>query len=224
MSLEATHLRFALAIKEDLGALDMEKYVAGVIYPDSRYVTGINRNLTHDLRYFEGRRTVSDFEKGWLAHIIGDKIFKEVTEDRFGDLVLFEDLHRRWAVVTAIKIVQDIEDFLRFDIQSVIGYLDYYELHFHEDERKVVEYNRIILELYQGKESVTVDDCLRMWEKFGIGREDIAKIRQDVIMLHGEPGLAEKINGNFEEGMDLYADKYRDEIAAKYKGNKNNDF
>jgi hypothetical protein len=210
MSLEATHLRFSLMVKEDLGILDLEKYVAGVVYPDTRYLSGIKRGLTHDLDHFAGRSDLTDFEKGWLSHIIGDKIFKEVTEDKFGDLVLFEEFEERWSVITAIKIIQDIEDFLRFDIQGILPYLDYYELHFREDERKVIEYNHIIQTMYRGKTKLTVEDCLWLWEKLGMTRGEIARLKKKLVELYGEEGLVGKISGNFEDGMELYEEKYKE--------------
>lgn len=209
MSLEATHFRFSLAIKDDLGVLDLEKYVAGAIYPDTRYLTGIHRNLTHDLKYFTGKKNLSDFEKGWLSHIIGDKIFKEVTEDKFGDMILFEDPGHRWPVITAIKIIQDIEDFLSFDIQSVLDYLDYYEIHFREDERRVIGYNTIIKNMYKGREQVTIDECLLMWEKLGMNRKQIVLLRKEIIELYEEEKLIRAIKENFIDGMDLYKDKYK---------------
>ena len=214
MSLEATHLRFSLEIKNDLDVIDLEKFVAGVIYPDSRYITGIRRSLTHSLDYFVGRKNLSDFQKGWLSHIIGDKIFKEVMEDKFGDMILFDDVGERWPVITAIKIIQDIEDFLFFDIQSIIDYLDYYEIHFSEDERKVIAYSDIIKNLYKGREKVTVEECLSMWEKLGMNREEIALLRKKIIELYEDEKMIVEIKENFADGMDLYREKYREYIKS----------
>lgn len=208
MSLEATHLRFSLAIKDDLGVLDLEKYVAGVVYPDARYLSGIERHLTHGLEYFNGRKNLTDFEKGWLTHIVGDKIFGEVIEDKFADWILFEEIGSRWPIVTAIKIIQDLEDFLSFDIQGVLDYLDYYEIHFREDERKVIKYSEIIQNLYRGKEKITIEDCLLMWEKLGMSREKIGKLRRKIIELYEDEKIIKAINGNFADEMDLYREKY----------------
>jgi len=209
MSLEATHLRFSLAIKDDLGVLDLEKFVAGVIYPDSRYRTGINRSLTHDLDYFIGKKNLSDFEKGWLSHIIGDKIFKEATEDKFGDMILFDAVGERWPIITAIKIVQDIEDFVSFDIQGIIDYLDYYEVHFREDERRVIEYNEIIKNMYKDREKVTAEECLLMWEKLGMSRKEILLLRKKIIELYEDEKIIGSIKENFADGIDLYQEKYK---------------
>lgn len=192
----------------------MEKYVSGVVYPDTRYLSGLARRLTHDLDYFAGRKSLTDFEKGWLSHIIGDKIFKEVTEERFADLVLFEEFEERWPVINAIKIIQDIEDFQRFDIQSVLHYLDYYELHFHEDERRVIEYNHVIRRLYEGKQKLTVEDCLSLWEELGMEPPEIKRLKKKVIEFYEEEELVEKINGNFGEGMELYHEKYKESVKS----------
>lgn len=216
MSLEATHLRFSLATKNDLGVLDLEKFVAGVIYPDTRRLTGINRNLTHNIEYFKGRKNLTDFEKGWLSHIIGDKIFKEVMEDKFADWILFEDYEDRWSVITAIKIIQDLEDFLKFDIQSVIDFLDYYELHFFEDERKVVEYNKMIHDIYKGKSKMAIEDYLAMQDKLGIAVNKLTRLRKKIIELYEDEKTIEKINQNFEDGIELYEEKYK-ELIKIYK-------
>ncbi|MFA7170451.1 MAG: hypothetical protein WC180_00505 [Candidatus Paceibacterota bacterium] len=209
MSLEATHLRFSFAIKNDLGVFDLEKYVAGVIYPDSRYLSGIDRHLTHSLDYFVGRKNLTDFEKGWLTHIIGDKIFGEVIEDKFADWVLFEEVGSRWPIVTAIKIIQDLEDFRSFNIQGVLDYLDYYEIHFHEDERKVIGYSEVIKNMYKSKDKITVEDGLLMSERLGMNRKEIALLRKKVVELYEDEKLIEIINDNFADGMDLYQEKYK---------------
>jgi len=218
MSLEATHLRFSLAIKDDLNVLDLEKYISGAVYPDTRYLTGIERNATHNLNYFIGRKNLSDFERGWLSHIVGDKVFYEVIEDKFGDFILFEDYQDRWAVLSAIKIIQDIKDFSSFDIRDLLRYLDYYEIHFHEDERKVVEYNHIIKSLYENKEKLIVENCLGMWKKLGNSDEKNARIRKKIIELYEEEDLVEKIDRNFEDGMGLYEERYK-KLMEKYAKN-----
>lgn len=212
MSQIATHLRFALALREDLGVLDLEKFVAGAVYPDTRYLSGVERRLTHNLDAFTNRKQLTDFEKGWLAHLACDRIFREVTEDKFADLILCEDPAERWPILNAIKIVQDIEDFRSFDIQSLLGYLDYYEIHFHEDERQVIGYHRIIRDLYQGKTKLTVEDCLRMWQELGMSRAHLALVKKRIIGLYEDEKLIGNINGNFADGMELYATRYREKL------------
>jgi len=216
MSLQATHIRFALAVKEGLGVLDLEKYVAGAIYPDTRYLTGVNRALTHDFGYFTGGKKLTDFDKGWLAHIVGDKVFYEVIDDKFSELVLSEGYKERWPIINAIKIIQDIADFSSFDIQGVLVYLDYYEIHFHEDERKVLEYNGIIREMYEGREKVTVENALWMWGKLRMTSDELALLKKKLIELYEDEKLIADIGGNFEDGFKIYKNKYR-ELMKGYR-------
>jgi hypothetical protein len=189
--------------------LDLGKYVSGALYPDTRYLSGLKRALTHDRVAFMGRTALTDFEKGWLSHILGDEIFQLVLEERFGDLILFEEPGERWPVVMALRILQDLEDFLSFDIQSVLPSLDYYELHFREDERRVVEYYRLVRQLYEAKPKLTVEDALSFQEKLGVPRGQLERLKKKIIELYQEEGVVEKIKGNFEEGMELYEEKYQ---------------
>jgi hypothetical protein len=214
MPLEATHIRFSLDIKDDLEIGNLEKYIAGTIYPDSRYLSGIERSLTHNLDYFKGRKNLTDFEKGWFSHVICDRVFKELAEDKFSNLVLFDSYEYRWPAVTAIKVIQDIRDFASCDIQAVIDFLDYYEIYFREDERRVIEYNGIIKNMYKGKAKTTAEDCLLMWEKLGTIPNEMGLLRKRVVEFHEDEKLIGSINENFEDGMDLYDAKYRDSLCS----------
>ena len=135
-----------------------------------------------------------------------------MAEDKFSDLVLFDSHEYRWPAVTAIKVIQDLKDFASCDIQAVIDFLDYYEIHFREDERQVIEYNGIIKGMYKGKLKTTAEDCLLMWEELGMVRNEMALLRKRVIEFHEDEKLIGSINENFEDGMDLYNAKYRDDL------------
>lgn len=209
MALEATHLRFAFALKDDLGVRDSEKFAAGAVYPDTRYLTGIDRRLTHDFGYFSRRPELSDFEKGWLSHLLGDRVFRRVAEDKFPDLFLSDELEERWVAGTAVKIIQDVFDAGSFDLPAILPLLDYYELHFHEDERKVVEYQRIIRKTYEKKAKITAEDDLWMWEQLGTSSRNLSRLRRKLVELNADASLVGDIEGNFADGMDLYREKYR---------------
>lgn len=215
MSLEATHIRFSLEIRDNLEVDDLEKYIAGTIYPDSHHLSRVERSLTHNLDYFKGKKNLTDFEKGWLSHVLCDRVFKEVTEDKFSDLILFDSHEHRWPAITAIKIIQDLKDFSSYDIQAVIDFLDYYEIHFREDERRVIEYNGIIKNMYKNRNRTTAEDCLLMWEKLGTIRNEMALLRKRVVEFHEDEKLINRINDNFEDGMDLYVNKYKESVKSK---------
>ena len=79
MALEATHIRFALDLKDKYQVKDLEKYISGTIYPDSRYVSEIGRELTHPKDYLDWDIfAVDDFKKGFEIAGKGDDSIKVV--------------------------------------------------------------------------------------------------------------------------------------------------
>ncbi len=116
MPLQASHIKFALEIKDDLQVRDLGKYLTGAVYPDSRYFTKIDRSLTHgkdliDKNFIGG----DDFRKGWIAHLISDKAYyREVKPLFLGEL---NELEEKWlALNTAIKVIGDIRNAAEIEI------------------------------------------------------------------------------------------------------------
>ena len=212
MSLAATHIRFALALCADLGVADSEKFVSGAVYPDTRYATRIRRRLTHDFGYFSGKESLDDFEKGWLAHLVGDRVFQLIVEERFPDLVLEEEYGSRRTTVTALKIIQDIHDAQSFDIGSVLPYLDYYEVRFREDERLLLRFHDSVRRLYAGRKKPAAEDYLLFWADLGMTPAELGRLKKRLVGFYGDADLVARIGGNFEDGMELYRRLYREKV------------
>lgn len=82
MALEATHIRFAFDLKAIYGVQDIERYISGAIYPDSRYITGVDRLITHPEHYRDwDLKNINDFQKGWFAHLLADDIQREIIKE-----------------------------------------------------------------------------------------------------------------------------------------------
>ncbi|MDF1497411.1 MAG: hypothetical protein P1P90_05125 [Patescibacteria group bacterium] len=114
MALEATHLRFALEIEPRLNISNRGLYLAGSIYPDSRYTTGIHRNLTHKLPAPNNpfQKDLTDFQKGWATHIYYD----EHGLPKYKQLSPWPDQHVSgfgdfWVFITAEKLVEDLQSY-----------------------------------------------------------------------------------------------------------------
>lgn len=181
MALEATHIRFALDLKEKYKILDFKKYVSGTIYPDSRYVTGIDRILTHPKDYLNWNfETISDFKKGWFVHLLTDKIQWLVTKEKIpqafeGEIGQGSEV---WIKHTALKVLQDINDLGRYDIKEYFSYFDYVENLNGEDIEKVKQYNQIFPKMYALPEKVNIDSYCQMWKLFGVGDELVLRIKR----------------------------------------------
>ncbi|MDP2812760.1 MAG: hypothetical protein Q8O32_03650 [bacterium] len=176
MSLEATHIRFALELKDSYQIKNLPAYLAGAIYPDSRYVTTINRNLTHAEICLNKNWADTDFKKGWQTHNIYDLKYKKISSLIFPDLFSQENKKNWWLHSTSIKILQDINDAQIIGIKKYLNYLDYALNPNGEDIAGVKKYNRMVKNIYKNKKPLEVED----YENF-------------IRLLPFENGMADKI-------------------------------
>jgi hypothetical protein len=109
MALPATHIRFAAAIADRFGMSDSNAYYSGTLYPDSRWVSGVARNKTHDQRFLSPDFPSDDFTRGWHVHCVCDRIQAEIHDEILGDLSMMT-VNARWVRLSAAKVVQDIAD------------------------------------------------------------------------------------------------------------------
>ena len=200
MALEGTHLRLALDVKEKYQVSDLSKYLSGTIYPDSRYITAIDRNLTHpedfmDDAFFQE----DDFKKGWFVHLLCDKIQYNVTKQKFPNILANEDKFEVWIDHSALKILQDIEDVKKFNIIECLTALDYIENPNGEDPEKLREYNRMFQKMYADPAKVDIEICCNMWKDLGVNSDYIDKIKKKAEEYGDNPEITSLILGVYEE-------------------------
>lgn len=179
MAFQATHIRFALDVKNKYRVKDIKKYVVGTIYPDSRYITGIDRLLTHPTDYLDWHwDTADDFKKGWLVHLLADKIQWLVTKEVLPQVSegATGQGSEVWVKHTAIKILQDLNDVRKFDIKQYLPYLEYTETPNGEDFEKVKKYNQILSKTYGEPAQTNINSYYEMSREFGIVDELATKI------------------------------------------------
>lgn len=204
MSLEATHIRFALDLKDKYQVKDIEKYIAGAVYPDSRYITGIDRILTHPKDYEDWHwETADDFKKGWFIHLLVDKIQWQVTQEELPDLFQGDYGHDReiWVKHTAIKILQDIDDVKKFDIKQCLSYLEFIGNPNGEDIEKIKESYQVISRLYAEPNNIDINNYRELWEKFGIGTELIQKLIAQTNQYRANERMMTIISGLYQKAL-----------------------
>jgi hypothetical protein len=122
MALEASHIRFALDLKEKYKVSDVQKYVFGTTYPDTRIPTRTPREKTHPPDFYEWPiLEMSDFKKGWYTHLLCDKIQSAIFKEKFPYIFENEKVsqgNEPWVAITAIKTLQDMEDIKMVDLSS----------------------------------------------------------------------------------------------------------
>lgn len=180
MALEATHIRFALDLKDKYRIKDLKRYIVGTVYPDSRYITQIDRLLTHPVDYPDWQwETADDFKKGWLVHLLADQLQRQITKEKLPQIFEGETGQgsKVWIQHTAIKILQDLDDVKRFDIEQYLPYLEFTENPNGEDFDKVNKYNQIFIKMYAKPSQVNINSLYEMWKKFGISDDLANKIK-----------------------------------------------
>lgn len=209
MALEATHIRFALDLKNKYQVQDIRKYLAGSIYPDSRNITKINRGLTHNEDILRSEFAKDDFRKGWQTHRIMDIVQNYVFKKYIPTLGQYnnkDDKQNEWIEFSAARIIADIYDMEKFDIQKAAGYLDYCENPNGEDINLIKEYNKLIADLYRGKKKVTIKDHFEMWLKYGRNEELGKKVKEKAGSFLGDKELVEKIKSCYKIIFNTYDD------------------
>ena len=207
MALEATHIRFALDLKDKYQVQNIKKYISGTIYPDSRYVTGIDRNLTHNNKILKPKFAKDDFRKGWQVHQICDIAQHFILRKQ----ILFLNRHpikgwqeNKWVEFTSAKIIQDMADMQKFDIQQVIKFLEYVENPNGEDIKKVKKYNQIMVDLYKDKTITTVEDNYKMWLALGINNELGNKVKEKTHEFLKDKKLVKEIESCYKIMLNSY--------------------
>ncbi|MDP2683998.1 MAG: hypothetical protein Q8P20_02970 [bacterium] len=207
MALEATHIKFAIDLKDKYQVSELDKYISGSVYPDSRYITGIDRKLTHNEDSLSVNFNDSDFKKGWACHFlcdnIGNKITASILPELFVDTGPVGQGTDRWVVSTAIKIIQDIKIFSEFNIQPYLEMLNYVENPKGEYIEKVKQYNQLIQEIYKNKDELTVKDSKQLLLSFGIENEFIDRIIIKTNTFLKDTILTEKIHSIYNEMVRL---------------------
>ncbi|HLD81917.1 MAG TPA: hypothetical protein VJA22_01770, partial [Patescibacteria group bacterium] len=192
MALEATHIRFAVDLKDLLKISNMDHYISGTVYPDSRYVTGVDRRLTHQETLIDPYLVGNDFEKGWAVHLICDDIqwmllkesFPEVeaTDTGIGTYVPEGDAGTTqrfdpWCYRTAVKIIQDVLDCKEFDVERYLTHLNYVDNPRSEDIVLVARYNRILSSLYSGPERFLITSRFMFWNDLALTGELLPQVQ-----------------------------------------------
>lgn len=220
MSLEATHIRFALDLQNKYQIKDIRPYISGAIYPDSRYVTKIDRELTHDNKFLLPEFAADDFRKGWQTHQICDLVYNSARRKLFPELfpVNFGDLYNEeeWIVSTALKIIQDADDMQLGSIPKYLDCLDYVNNPNSEDISGVKKYNKIMVDLYKNKRNITVSESIDMWLALGVSAELCEQVRIKTESFLKDPKIIVRTKLIYREMIDSYPEVVEKRIRDKF--------
>ena len=196
MALAATHIRLALDMADRTPVNHLSQFISGTIYPDSRWLTGINRNLTHGDRFLQKDFARSDFTYGWHVHCLVDHVQARLYKTLFPDAEAM-DRQQRWILLSAAKVIQDRHDLDKFDLQGGIALLNYAEAPAGEDIQLVRAFNRIIRETYKDRDKNHLPDYYNLWTGVGLDAMVAAKVIDQVQKLLSDTSLVTKIESTY---------------------------
>lgn len=212
MALYGTHIRFALDVKDYFKVDNLDQYISGSIYPDSRYFSKIKRELTHNVE-FEDKSFYdnNDFKKGWTAHLLYDHIQFGIISNIFPTLFSAQDIiygNDNWTTRTVIKILQDLDDIKYFDITSYLDYLDYIETPNGESEQVIKNYNNILVNLYKKLPS-GIDDYKLTWTGMGMETKVVEAIKSKFFELEKNKEVMEKIKSIYPKSLEIFKSNWK---------------
>lgn len=196
MALEATHIKFALDFREKLGIRDFDAYIAGTIYPDSRYISGIERTETHGEFLLDPDFPTSDFKKGWMMHFVCDRAGNRAMDELFSDVqtdIIERGPGTRWWIrATALKILLDIEIYPKCDVQLYLPFT-YADNPKGEPIESIQRYHAIVAKMYTEKQTITAADARELWHDFGIDASLLGSLDACVAQYQQDQGIMERI-------------------------------
>ncbi len=217
MPLEATHIKFALDLKDRYKIKSLAKYISGTIYPDSRYITKIDRNLTHcnKTQMSMYRKHNVDFVKGWSLHLACDKLCNDLTSkylpNLFIDIDTSPESKETWIIRSAIKGIIDLEIARGFDAKPYLSLLEDPITPNGEDAEQILQFNKIIQDLYEEHE-LTVNKIAEMWLKLGCDKEIIEKVGIKTFEFMNNKSILKKICSIYPEMIKLQKESQDDSI------------
>lgn len=199
MALEGTHIRLAIDLMDKYDIKDISEYISGTLYPDSRYVTKISRNLTHDEKFLKNGFANSDFKKGWQIHLLCDeiqgKLIREMTNTKS---CVIKQNDETWIVHTAIKILQEISDLKEFDVHDYIQYAKITFIPNNEDKEKLNEYYEFCKNFYT-KNNIEPEDHREILKFFGIPKEIENDVMKKCSMFQNDPVKMEEMSNLYKK-------------------------
>jgi hypothetical protein len=197
MALPATHIRFAATLSKALGVTDMAAYLSGTIYPDSRWVTGVAREQTHDRRCLDSDFGSDDFTRGWHVHCRCDRIQGDIHHLLLDGLsVLTAD--ERWIRMAAAKLVQDMNDAVQGDVAACLDLLCDARTPNGEPAADVAAYLDAVRRAYGRRAKPDWSDYAGLWRDVGLDQERISRIEQYAAHILTDASLVADIRAAFD--------------------------
>ena len=203
MALPATHIRFAETVAVDLKVTDRGAYLTGTLYPDSRWMTGVDREQTHADRILDPGFASDAFSLGWHIHCVCDRIQRTLHHELLKGLETLDE-HARWVRIAAVKVIQDRHDAGRIDLTSLLHLLANPPTPNDESEDRVRAYLQLVRRAYRGEGVPDWQMYAGLWEAVKLDRQVIGAIKDQLDDIQADGPLVQRIRDLFDRMVDCW--------------------
>jgi len=196
MAMQATHVLFARDLAKFLEVKDQNAYYSGAIYPDTRYATKIDRNLTHGVPAPQDPFAIglTDFERGWATHNLYDlEAGKEL------ELILKKKTQgpEGWTGYTAAKIFEDRHSWKKLGKDAkIFASLKFDKPYRKESLEQLNSFTDMLRKLYIPEPTTEAYEYL--CRGFGISEERMKLVEAAEERFTSEPAVGEQILAVYE--------------------------
>jgi hypothetical protein len=215
MSFQASHLHFAQKVKDVIKPQDLTRYFSGTVYPDSRYITKVDRDKTHTDVGINPKRILeldADFDKGWQIHLWYDKLglhhLDQLILNRSWAPADADDV-KVWAQLTGAKLVEDLYWWQNTDWNQILPYLKFTNNPNGEKEQILNDWYQHFTDFYQ--KQVNLQSYRQQAEFMGIAPEKIELILEYAQNLYNDLPKRTEI----EMVMDQVVEEFKNLIITK---------
>lgn len=208
MALFATHIRFAMDLIDNgrYSPGDHGQYLSGTTYPDSRWLSKIDRNLTHVNSIPDNTEVSDDFKLGWLVHCQYDQIQNELQQPLYirSDNSAFSE----WTFNSALKVIQDMNDvkfISNMDLEQTINFINN---PFQEDISAIENFFQLVIEVYNLRSVINLSDYTYLWLSVGLSPDRTEDLIEQIKRLLKNEALVKKIHNLYEQTVLAYLEKY----------------
>lgn len=212
MSFQATHLHFAYQTQDTLKIKNKTDYFSGVLYPDSRYITKIDRTKTHRnvrINPDEIFKLKDDFQKGWQIHLLYDKLalprLYEIMINKTYQTGEMDKLNI-WIPVTAGKWIEDLYWWEKTDWSKIIPFLKPVKYPFNENPKILASWYDHFIDFFQN--SPNLDDYNNQAAFMKINNEIIQQVNKKTHQIYADKIKRIKIQKIMIEVLNEFNNKY----------------
>lgn len=204
MALPATHIRFALDLKDRYKVNNLSHYLSGSVYPDSRYLTGIDRALTHNNEILKKDWANTDFKKGWQTHCLCDLAQIKARNSIFSDILKNDSpKDNLWYTFTSLKIIQDMDDSKKISVKDYLAYLDYASNPSSEDLRQIKKFNQLIITMYSTGEQIAFYDYKNFWLGLNLNPDVVDNVLAKTTELLEDESIVNRVGGLYKSILEI---------------------